>query len=205
MAVTFSSCSQSRVPETGDKEIRKAIALYGRGQVIDALALFQSAAEKPLKVYESWEVHNYIGSCYLVLDKFEKALAAYNKSLEENAKNHNVWVNKGVSLRNLDRLDDAEECYRKALELKPDYAELHSSLGSLCIVRDNPSEAVKHFQRAIELNPSLAVAHGNYALALGMLGDFTAADAELSKAARHGYVNVEIVRKQLETMRSNMD
>lgn len=204
-ALVFSSCSKSRGPETGDKEVRQAIALYERDQVIDALALFQSAAAKPLQVYDSWEVHNYIGICFLDLRKYEKALAAYNEALDRNPENHIVWVNKGVALRQMDRTDEAEECYRKALAIKPDYAELHASLGSLQIVRNNPTEAVQCLKKAIELDPRLAVAHSNYALALGMLGDFSTAEKELKKAAQLGYANVEPLREHLETMRSNQD
>jgi len=205
IALSFSSCSNSHTSENGDKEVRRALALCQRDQIIDALSLFESAAAKPLHVYDSWEVHNYIGGCYLALDKFEKALPSFNRSIEENPKRHEVWVNKGVALRHLNRIDEAEGCYREALLLEPDYAELHSSLGSLYIARDNPSEAVKCFKKAITLNPSLAVTHGNYALALGMVGDFSKAKAELKTAARLGYVSVEIVRAELETMESNQE
>ena len=205
ITLVISSCSRTNMPESGDKEVRRAIALYKRDEVIDAVLLFEAAAGKPLRIYDLWEVHAYIGSCYLDLDKYERSLAASSRALEEDPKHHQVWVNKGIVLRKLDRLDEAEECYRKALELKPDYAELHSSLGSLHIVRGNPREALQCFKRAITLSPSLAGAHGNYALALGMIGDLSSAEEELKSAARLGYPNVATIRKQIKMMKLNLD
>ncbi|NNE91950.1 MAG: tetratricopeptide repeat protein [Verrucomicrobiales bacterium] len=201
IVVVLSSCSQE--PVTGDKEMRQGIALFKNDEIIEALDLFQSAAGKPLNVYESWELHNYIGSCYLKLEKFEEALATYDQSLAAHDGSEIVWVNKGVALRKMDRLSEAEECYLKALELNPNYAELHSSLGCLCIVRDKPEEAVDYFERAIKLKPGLASTHGNYAIALGMLGNFEAAEAQLEKAARLGYANVNAVKNDLKAMKSS--
>ncbi len=184
-----------------DKELRAAIVLHNEGKYAEALNAFLLIEDDEFKVYKRWELHNYMGSCYMEQEQFEEALARYNLALEENPEEHSVWVNKGVTLRKMDQLDEAEACYQKALELNPNYAELHSSLGSLYIVRDQPEKAAERFDEALRLDPRLAVAHGNYAIALGMMGEFKRAENALKLAEKHGYANTQVVAEYLERLK----
>ncbi|MBN1766525.1 MAG: tetratricopeptide repeat protein [Sedimentisphaerales bacterium] len=190
----------------GDLDVKRGIDLYAEGKYVEAIPLLEGALNKPLRVYKTYDVYNFIGGCYFDLGMLEEGVQAYTKSLEEKYDQHNIWVNKGVALRQMDRIEEAEACYQQALEIKPDYAELHSSLGSLYIIKGRPQKAVMHFDRAIELDPSLATAHGNYAMALAMLGDYSRADIELRKAARLGYAedSVLYMRERINAMRENL-
>ena len=51
------------------------------------------------------------------LRRYEEAIGYYNKSLEIDSRNANVWNNKGNALSKLGRSVEAIECYDKALTL----------------------------------------------------------------------------------------
>lgn len=64
----------------------------------------------------------------------EKALFCYDKSLELDSEEVNIWNNRGVTLEVLGRFNDALESYDEALKLD----SKHSSAGLIkvnCLVR----------------------------------------------------------------------
>ena len=60
-----------------------------------------------------------------------EAAKLYHYFISQGFKDHRVFSNYGVILKDLGKLKDAELSYRKAIELKPDLAEAHSNLGNL--------------------------------------------------------------------------
>ena len=53
----------------------------------------------------------------------------YKKLINQGFKDHRVFSNYGIILKNHGNLKEAELSTRKAIELNPDYAEAHSNLG----------------------------------------------------------------------------
>jgi tetratricopeptide (TPR) repeat protein len=54
------------------------------------------------------------------LGVYTEAIKYYDKALEIDPKDANVWVNKAVALHKLEKYDEAIECYDKALEIDPE-------------------------------------------------------------------------------------
>ena len=80
--------------------------------------------------------------------------------------------NLGAVLRELGRLNDAEESYKKALSIKPDFAETHSNLGHVLHALGKFDEAADSLRKAVGIEPDLpGVQHRLNAL-LGITTDF---------------------------------
>jgi len=107
----------------------------------------------------------------------------------------------GIVYRKMGDLDKAEQCYKKAMEIKPDYAELHTSLGALYIHRDQPEKAIPELEEAIRMDSTVAVTYGNLALAYAMVGRFVEADKTLKTSVFRGYKNYQLVKDRIEALK----
>jgi tetratricopeptide (TPR) repeat protein/tRNA A-37 threonylcarbamoyl transferase component Bud32 len=80
------------------------------------------------------------------------------------------WSNKGISLSNLGRHEEAVRCYDKALELDPRDAEVWNNKGDCLDSLGRREEAIRCCERALELNPRDATAWNNKGAILDSLG-----------------------------------
>src|SRR5262249_6056516 len=77
-----------------------------------------------------------------------------------------TWVNLGLYLKELRKLDEAVACYQKAIELDPKDASVYTNLGVALRGQKKLEEAVAAHRKAIEIAPSLATAYSNLGVAL---------------------------------------
>jgi len=80
----------------------------------------------------------------------------YQYFINQGFKDHRVFSNYGVILKNLGKLKEAELSYRKAIEIKPDFAEAHYNLGITLKGLGKLQDAELSYRKAIELNPDFA-------------------------------------------------
>jgi tetratricopeptide (TPR) repeat protein len=59
------------------------------------------------------------GISFLEDGKYEEALDCFEKILESNPNNPDIWNKKGVALRSMGRYNEAIESFNKALEISP--------------------------------------------------------------------------------------
>lgn len=71
------------------------------------------------------------GNEFFAAKKFDEAVLAYENGIKVSPEIPELWYNKGLSLHNLNRLEEAAVSYRKALELRPDYEKARERLLSL--------------------------------------------------------------------------
>jgi tetratricopeptide (TPR) repeat protein len=100
------------------------------------------------------------------------------------------------------KFDEAEKCYARALELKPEYAELHASIGALYIHQGNYHQALTHLEKAVRLDKNLAVAWANLSLACATVGEFERAESSLKKAVVLGYENAPSLKKRIDDLQA---
>jgi len=80
------------------------------------------------------------------------------------------WNNKGTSLDELSRFEEAVTCYDKALELNPAYANAWNNKGFSLYNLGRYEESINCFDNALELNPEHANAWNNKGISLANLG-----------------------------------
>ncbi len=107
-----------------------------------------------------------------------KAAKLYQHLINQGFKDHRVFSNYAVILKNLGKSKEAELSYRKAIKIYPDFAEAHSNLGNILRDLGKLKEAEISTRKAIQLNPDFADAHSNLGNILRDLGDLK--EAELS-------------------------
>lgn len=202
MCCACSACANLNISTNGDDHAVKAAEFYELGDYSGAIKEAEIAIEKGVVTERVDLVYKIIGASYDSLDDSEKAIAAYEKALEINENNYQVWTNLGVTYRSIGDFDKALECYNKALEIEPEYAEVHSSLGSLYTLQGDAKKAIEYFEKAVELDPTLATCYGNMALALAMEGRFEEAEAALKQAKVLGYQNYEVIQERITALES---
>jgi len=94
----------------------------------------------------------------------------YQLFINQGFKDHIVFSNYGVILKNLGKLEEAENQYRKAIEIKPDFPDVHSNLGIILKDLGKLKEAELSLRKTIELKPDFAEAHFNLGNILKDLG-----------------------------------
>ena len=67
------------------------------------------------------EAHNNKGIALEDLEKYEEAIAEFDRAIELEPRDENTYNNKGNALRELGRYEEAIAEYDKALEIYPDY------------------------------------------------------------------------------------
>ncbi len=90
-----------------------------------------------------------------------EATKYYKYFINQGFKNHIVFSNYGIILKNLGHLKEAELSTRKAIELNPGFADAHSNLGTILNELGKLQEADLSYRRAVKLNPNDANAHYN--------------------------------------------
>ncbi len=106
-----------------------------------------------------------LGGAYLAMGQLDSAKEALEHSLAVTP-NERAYLNLGLALVRLGRVDGAEQAFRAAGRLAPGMAEAHSSLGAVFAMQNKIDEAIAEYREAVRLEPSLASAHANLGMAL---------------------------------------
>ncbi len=104
--------------------------------------------------------------------------------VEETPQELEAWglSNKGVSLANLGKLQEAIACFDRALEINPRNAEAWNNKGVSLANLGKPEEAIACYDRALEINPRYAGAWNNKGVSLANLGKLQEAIACYDRA-----------------------
>ncbi len=111
-----------------------------------------------------------------------EAAKYYQHFINQGFKDHRVFSNYGVILRDLGKLQEAELSTRRAIELNPNYSKAYLNLGNILSDLGKLQEAEISLRKAIELNPDYAKAHSNLGNILSDLGKLQEAEISLRKA-----------------------
>jgi tetratricopeptide (TPR) repeat protein len=93
--------------------------------------------------------------------EYNEAIRWYDKAIEIDYNNFDLWFNKGNALDELGKYKEAIKCYDKALELNPNDVYAWNNKGYSLYSLGNKVEAIKCYDKALELNPGNALAYEN--------------------------------------------
>ncbi|OUL35504.1 serine/threonine-protein kinase [Nostoc sp. 106C] len=91
------------------------------------------------------------GNTLYDLQRYQDALAAYNKAVDIRPNYAQGWYGRGNSLSALKQYKEALAAYDKAIQIQPDYLEAWSSRGFVLENSQRYKEAIASFDKALQL------------------------------------------------------
>lgn len=96
-----------------------------------------------------------LGNLYFDQGQHQQAVEWYGKALEIDPRNPNVRTDRGTSLWNLNRPDEAIAEFQKSLQVAPDHQQTLYNMGVVYLHgKNNTAEAKKFWQKLLELHPN---------------------------------------------------
>jgi tetratricopeptide (TPR) repeat protein len=88
------------------------------------------------------------------LKRYEEALPYVNRALELSPRFCLAWINKGIALKNLGRLDEAIECYDKVIgEINQNYKKAWYNKAVSLMLKEDIAGASQCVEKALEISP----------------------------------------------------
>jgi len=137
------------------------VAYLGRGLRDIAMEKFQRA----ISLKEDYsEAHNYLGTIYMDMEQWDKAIASFDKALANHlyATPGRALYNSGLAYYNLQKYDVALSLFQQSLQQDPASMlrpQVEKFLGLIYIKQSNLGRAREHLEKSVALNPSLYDAH----------------------------------------------
>lgn len=177
---------QANIPQVTPQDAQYQVALerYQAGQFAEAWTALRQmpsytaaleshpgieAAEQAVQAAPtSAQAHFKLGTAWARANLLTLAEAAFRKAIALDAQYVDAYVNLGVTLYQMGRLDEALKEYDTALAIAPDDAALHHNKGAVYVQKalqsQPPDEELLNkgldaFQRALELNAQLPQAY----------------------------------------------
>jgi tetratricopeptide (TPR) repeat protein len=115
-------------------------------------------------------------------ERYEEALQALNRILEQNPKDEIALANKGVTLGFLGKHEEALMAFNRALEFYPENDDTLSNKGVTLRFLERYEESLEAFNKALEINPKNEFALSQKGSELGSLGRHEEALEAFNKA-----------------------
>jgi len=126
------------------------------------------------------QAHEQLQRIYRDQGRNEQALAAAERSVAALPRSGLLRNSYGYRLVSVGRYAEAIEQFQEYARLNPNEANPHDSLGEAYLISGEPEKALEEYGRTLELDPSFFLTHQSRAWALGMLGRFDEALADLA-------------------------
>ncbi|MFP8488623.1 tetratricopeptide repeat protein [Gracilimonas sp. Q87] len=128
----------------------KCIEAYRKkAEALMELVKYEEAKETLYKALDisptNIALHNLIGSVYVKIGRFGKALNYFETQLEKFPNEHSFFANIANHLVSVGQYERAEEYYRKVLSFKPDEKLVHSNM--LMSMHYNPTKSKEEIYR----------------------------------------------------------
>jgi tetratricopeptide (TPR) repeat protein len=149
-------------------EAKDAFVHYTLGIAFRARGLYEEARQEFSRGRDAGEDLTLIGQAEaelaLLEGDAEGALARYDELIGSMGDSAKVWNERGVTLHQVGRLEEAEESYKRALSIDDHYALAWNNVGVLSAHRNDSVSAESAFRRALELLPEMDDAQLNLGL-----------------------------------------
>lgn len=123
----------------------------GTGGMSATIAALEENARENAADADAW---TRLGNVYFDSDQYEKAIAAYTKSLAIDPDNPNVWTDMGIMYRRAGNPEKAIESFDKARSLDPSHMLSRYNKGIVLLHDLSDREgAVKAWEEVLEIDP----------------------------------------------------
>jgi polyferredoxin len=121
------------------------------------------------------------GNRFLDLMEYDKAIAIYNRALNEFPSNHEIRAALALAYKQKGDYSRAIAEYKVLISSNPDNAALHNNLGTVYYRNENYDLAIEEYKKALQLDEQLTAAYGNLGLVFLKKGDVKGAVLFLRK------------------------
>ena len=212
-----------KTPETAEGWFQKAEDMFHKGKTRESIKCYTRATEIDPDFKEAW---NNLGNAYAQISENENALICFDKALMTNLNAQSVirrkekfsdltydiktrdgtkpaplqddviLMNKGVALRNLNKINESLESLNKALSMNPGSSILWNAKGNTLTISNKYQEAVVCYEKSLLLNPNDAPTWKNKGVALFSLGRLDDALTCMNKALQINPKDVDAKMKK---------
>jgi len=148
-------------------------ACLQKAHVLLNLERFDEAVEHYMEFIENADtplkglIYGYIGECYEYLEKNEKAIYWYQKSLELEPESYDSLVGLGICMLEQEKYRDGMVFLQKAIEIDPEFSEAYVYLAEAFLGIDDLDSALESYKKSLECDPNqpeTLIAAGNILL-----------------------------------------
>ena len=132
------------------KLLKEGLALHNAGKINDARHIYEQILENQSNHFDALQL---LAITHAQQTNSEIALQYFNKALLINNTNAAVFNNKGNTLQELKRFDEALQSYDQALHIKPDYTEAFINKGFTLKDLKRFDEALQSYDQALRIKP----------------------------------------------------
>lgn len=115
-------------------QYEKAYAYEIQEKYTQALNILTELEKNPSLSVPRVNVYTELGNCYDYLEQYDKAVAMYDKGLENHPYYYHLHFNKGVSLMRQEKYEEALECFKTSIFLHPSHQGSHFQYGHCCLL-----------------------------------------------------------------------
>nr|WP_281722570.1 tetratricopeptide repeat-containing sulfotransferase family protein [Nitrosomonas nitrosa] len=137
-------------------------------QFLCGVGRYEEALKTACEFYEldreSRDAQKLLAAVYIDCSELEKAIAIYERLLEQDATQASVWASYGNTLKAVGRTSEAIVAFRKCLALSPGFGDAYWSLANLKTFRFTADEVAEMERRVVSGGDANRVTIG-YALA----------------------------------------
>jgi tetratricopeptide (TPR) repeat protein len=159
--------------------LSQALALHQAGRLAEAEKNYEQILKVDPNHFDSLHL---LGVIHSQRGNHVAAVRQIDFALKINPKAAFAHNNRGKTLHELKRLDEALASYDQAVALKPDYAEAFTNRGNALMELKRLDEALASYDQAVALKPDYADAFNNRGKTLQELKRFDEALASYDKA-----------------------
>ncbi len=122
------------------------------GQYDLAMPVYEQAIDRLVEASDKALVWNDLGNSYVMVQRPNDALDAYEHAIDLDDEYALPWFNLGNVHTSNARFNKAVKAYRQAIKLDADHPWTYNNLGWVRHYQGHPEEAIEHYQKAIELH-----------------------------------------------------
>lgn len=154
------------------------MSLYDEGERLYIEEKYEDAIEYFMQSFEYEKDRNsalnYIGCCYINLERYEDALRAFNQLLKITLWERPLF-NKGRVYLKLGNNSEALACFNRALMVNPKESDVYYYLGVYYDKIGDYNTSRDYYEKAIEIKSTDSEYHLNLSIACFRTGDFNKA------------------------------
>lgn len=138
-------------PEMVDAYNLQAVRMYQQGDYTEALKYIEETVTEHIfkETEQLGDLYYIAANCYMELEDFELAAQNYDKALEYNKTDGNIYREKAIAYAKTGEVDEAEDILEQAIDLGIEGDSIYLARGEIAAAHEDIDKAQKYFKKCI--------------------------------------------------------